>query len=114
MKSPPKLSISYGDYSLKQNNTVKYSGCYLDSNLNWESMARRLKTLTQIYISYGDKATIWVIRIEDCYIMFLYNHTLTMDAHHGILSWLRPWKLNWKLIKTCAYPFSCSSHLVVI
>ena len=41
MKSPPKLNI-YGDYSLKQHNTVEYLGCYLDSNLNRESMARRV------------------------------------------------------------------------
>ena len=39
MKSQPKLSILYGDYSLKQRNTVEYLGCYLDSNLNEESMA---------------------------------------------------------------------------
>ena len=42
MKSPPKLSISNGDYSLKQHNTVEHLGCYLDSNLNRDSMARRL------------------------------------------------------------------------
>ena len=42
MKSPPKLSISYGDYSIKQCNTVEYLGCYNDSNLNVESMARRV------------------------------------------------------------------------
>ena len=42
MKSPPQLSISYRDYSLKQPNTVEYFGCYLDSNLNRESMARRV------------------------------------------------------------------------
>ena len=41
MKSPPKLNI-YGDYSLKQHNTVEYLGCYLDSYLNGESMARRV------------------------------------------------------------------------
>ena len=41
MKSLPKLSI-YGDYSLKQYNTVEYLGCYLNSNLNGESMARRV------------------------------------------------------------------------
>ena len=40
MKSPPKLSISLGDYHLRQHNTVKSLGCYLDSNLNRESMAR--------------------------------------------------------------------------
>ena len=33
-KMTPKLSISYRDYSLKQHNTVKYLGCYLDSNRN--------------------------------------------------------------------------------
>ena len=42
MKSPPKLNISYGDYSLKQCSTVEYLGCYLDSSLNGESMARRV------------------------------------------------------------------------
>ena len=46
MKSPPKLNI-YGDYSLKQHNTVEYLGCYLDSNLNRESMlVEFLKRLT--------------------------------------------------------------------
>ena len=39
-KNPPKLSISYGDYSLKQHNTVEYLGYYLDSNLKGKSMAR--------------------------------------------------------------------------
>ena len=33
-KKPPKLNISYGDYSLKQHNTIEYLGCYLESNLN--------------------------------------------------------------------------------
>ena len=42
MKSPQKVSISYEDYSLKQHNTVEYLECYLDSNLNGESMARRV------------------------------------------------------------------------
>ena len=41
MKNPPKLS-TYGDYSLKQHNTVEYLGCYLDSNLNRESLAHRV------------------------------------------------------------------------
>ena len=41
-KSPPKLRISYGDYSLKQHSTLEYHGCYLDSNLNGESMACRV------------------------------------------------------------------------
>ena len=38
-ENPPKLSISYGDYSLKQHNTVEYLGYYLDSNLKGKSMA---------------------------------------------------------------------------
>ena len=42
MKSSPKLSKSYRDYSLKEHNTVEYIGCYLDSNLNGESMARKV------------------------------------------------------------------------
>ena len=41
-KSPSKLSISYGDSSLKQYNTAEYLGFYLDSDLNGESMARRV------------------------------------------------------------------------
>ena len=41
MKSPPKLS-TYGDYSLKQRSTVECLGCQFGSNLNGESMARRV------------------------------------------------------------------------
>ena len=45
MKSPLKLNI-YGDHNLKQHSTVEYLRCYLDSNLNSESLARRvLKTI---------------------------------------------------------------------
>ena len=39
-KNPPKLNISYGDYSPKQQNTIEYLGCYLDSNHNGKSVAR--------------------------------------------------------------------------
>ena len=42
IKSPPKLNISFGDYSLKQRNTVEYLECYLDSNPNGESVACRV------------------------------------------------------------------------
>ena len=42
MKSPPKLSISYGDCSLKQHSIVEYLGFYLDSNLNGNSLASRV------------------------------------------------------------------------
>ena len=44
-----------------------------------------LKRLTQSYISYEGKVTIWIIRLEDCSVMFLYNHTLPMDAHRSTL-----------------------------
>ena len=42
MNSTPKLSISYGNYSLKQHNTVECLGYYLDYYFNGESMARRV------------------------------------------------------------------------
>ena len=42
MKSSPKLNKSYGDYCLKQHNTIEYLGCYLDSNLNDMSMPRKV------------------------------------------------------------------------
>ena len=41
IKSSPKLNISYGDYSIKQHNTVEYLRCYFDSNLNGALMALR-------------------------------------------------------------------------
>ena len=37
-EKPPKLSISWGDYYLKQHSTVEYIGCQLDSNVNGEPM----------------------------------------------------------------------------
>ena len=42
MKSPSKLNISHGNCSLEQHSTVEYPGCYLDPNLNGESMAGRV------------------------------------------------------------------------
>ena len=49
MKSPPKRSISYGNYCLKQHNIVRYLRCYLNSNLNGELLACRvlINKLTQ-------------------------------------------------------------------
>ena len=87
MKSPPKLNISYGDYSIKQHNTEEYLGSYLDSNLNGESMACRVfkKINTELNFLWN-KATILIIRLEDCCVMLLYNLTLTMDAHYSIIS----------------------------
>ena len=42
IKSPPQLNTSYGDYSLRQHNTIEYLRCYLDSNLNNNSVAFRV------------------------------------------------------------------------
>ena len=42
MKVSPQLSISYGDYCLYQQKIIEYFGYYLDSNLNGDSMARRV------------------------------------------------------------------------
>ena len=74
MKNPPKLSISYGDYSLKQHNTVEYLGCYLDSNLNRESMARRV-----LKKNFDTKLN-FLRRLSN------YLNYLTMDVHDGIFS----------------------------
>ena len=40
-----------------------------------------LKRITQSWISYIGKVAIWIICLEDCYVMILYNHRLIMDAH---------------------------------
>ena len=40
-KQTPKLNLPHGEYSLKQHNTTEYLG-YFDSNLNGESMARKV------------------------------------------------------------------------
>ena len=55
-------------------------------------MAPRIlkKININIKISYGGKATISIIRLEDCCVMLLFNHTLTMDVHDSILSYVRP------------------------
>ena len=37
-----QVNTVYGDYSLKQDNTVESLGCYLDSNINGESMAHKV------------------------------------------------------------------------
>ena len=55
MKSPPKLNISYGDYSLEQHNIVEYLGCYLDSNLNGKSKARRVLKKISTKLNYSSR-----------------------------------------------------------
>ena len=94
-KSQPELSISYGDYSLKQHNTVEYLGCHLDPNLNGESMARRvLKKINTKLNFFWNKATIRIIRLDDCSVMLLYNHTFFV---YGCTWW---YPLLSKVLKT--------------
>ena len=58
-KSLPKLSISRRDYSLKRHNITEYLGCYLDCNLNEESMTCRVpKRINTKLNFYGGKTTI--------------------------------------------------------
>ena len=40
-KTPEKLNISFQDHSIRQYNCVEYFGCFLDYNLNGETMARK-------------------------------------------------------------------------
>ena len=97
----------------KKTNKILNSSCsanhinFIDQNKNWIQMSGSLKP-------EPSEVTIWIIRLEGCCVMLLYNLTLTMDAHHGILSWVRPWKLNCKLIKESAYVFVWSFRLLVI
>ena len=41
-KTPEKLSISFQDHSIRQYNCVEYFDCFLDYNLNGETMARKI------------------------------------------------------------------------
>ena len=41
-KNPTKTEYLKGGYALKHRNSVYYLDCYLDSNLNGESMARKV------------------------------------------------------------------------
>ena len=52
MKSPSELIISYGDYSLKQHNTVEYLRRYLNFNLNGESMMRRVLKMINTKLNF--------------------------------------------------------------
>ena len=111
MKSPPKPSILYGDYSLKQHNTVECLGCCLDSNLNGESMAHRVNTKLSFlwrqinYLNYLSRR-------------LLCNALIQSHFEYGCLSWYpllsKALKLNCKGLKTNAHVFAWSSRFVVI
>ena len=94
-KSPPKLNI-YGDFSLKQHNTVEYLGCCLDYNCNGSPwlipilMGHKVLSLTENWITYRSKAAIWIISLEDCCVILFYNNFLSMDTYHGVISWINP------------------------
>ena len=53
-----------------------------------------LKKVNTKLITYRCKGTIWIIRLEDYSVVLSCNHTLTMNAHHGVISGLRPCKIN--------------------
>ena len=83
MKSPPKPNV-YGDYSLKQHNTLECLGCYLDSNLLGESMACRVLAKINIklnflwrhsnYLNYSSRR-------------FLCNALVQLPFEYGCTSW---------------------------
>ena len=86
-KNPPKLSLSYRDYCLKQLNTVEYLGRYLDYNLNGESMGRRVVENISVKLNFlWRQSNYLIICLGNCYVILLYSHILTMDAHRGVLS----------------------------
>ena len=41
-KTPEKLNVSFQDHSIRQYNCQEYIGCFLDYNLNVETMARKI------------------------------------------------------------------------
>ena len=41
-KTPEKLNTSFQDYSIRQYSCVEYLGCFLDYNLNGETMAWKI------------------------------------------------------------------------
>ena len=92
MKSPQKLNISYRDYSLTQHNTAEHLGCYLDSNLSGESLARRLLKKINTKLNFLWRLSNYLNYLSRRLLCnaLIYNLTLTMDAHHGILSWVTP------------------------
>ena len=75
---------------------------------------RNPKTKTWILTQFCGGKKFWIFHLEHCSVMLLYNHTLTMDAHHGILSSVRLWKLNCKFLKTSADAFPSSSHHMIM
>ena len=84
MKSPPKLTISYGGYSLKQHITVVYLGCYLDCNLNGVSMACRAPKEINTKVNF-----LWR---QSSYLNFsfrrlLFNALIQPHFDYGCTSW---------------------------
>ena len=72
------------DYSLKQHKTVEYLGCYLDSDINGESMARRV--LKKI------NAKLNLLLRQSNYLNYssrrlLYNVLIQTNFDYGCTSW---------------------------
>ena len=72
------------DYSLKQHKTIEYLGCYLDSDLNGESMAR------SVLKKFNTKLNL-LLR-QSNYLNYLsrrlfYNALIQAHFHYGCKSW---------------------------
>ena len=73
------------DYPLKQHKTVEYLGCYLDSDLNGDSMAR--KVLKKI----NTKLNLLLRKNNYLNYLFrrlLYNALIQANFDYGCTSWL--------------------------
>ena len=99
-KSPPRLIISNGDYSLKQHNNVEYLACDLDSNLNKESRACRVPKNINRKLSF-----LWS---QSIYLKYLYRRLLCnalIQAHFEYGCTISPlwlWCTSW-------YPLLCKT-----
>ena len=84
MKSPSKLSISYGDYSLQQHNSVEYFGCFLNFNLNGESMACRVLKKINTKLNFLWKQSNY---LNYSYRRLLCNAFIQLHFDYGCTSW---------------------------
>ena len=51
-KTPAKLDISFQDHHIKQYNCVEYLGCFLDYNLNGETMAQKVLNKINVKLKF--------------------------------------------------------------
>ena len=51
-KTPAKLDISFQDHHIKQYNCVEHLGCFLDYNLNGETMAQKVLNKINVKLKF--------------------------------------------------------------